>query len=167
MDWVTAVAGVVPALLTQAGNEWHKRKLKAEQEEALLREREALLREREALAEAQRKQEELLAMHSMQLVALNQQLAEAERKAKLHQDMNETFDKKAAEAWTLYQQAGIMAGNAQTMLLREMDQMVRKLNEYRGQKGEQPIRLRPELQEIVREFKGAHVHNGPPPQVKA
>lgn len=159
MDWVTAVAGVVPALLTQAGNEWHKRKLKAEQEEALLR-------EREALAEAQRKQEELLATHSMQLVALNQQLVEAERKAKLHQDMNEAFDRKAAEAWTLYQQAGIMAGNAQTMLLREMDQMVRKLNEYRTQKGEQPIRLRPELQEIVREFKGAHIHNEPP-QVKA
>lgn len=150
MDWITALVGAVPALLTQAGNEWHKRRLKARlEEEAKQRfaEQQALLVEKQ----------ELLAGREEHITKLNAALARESEQARVHREMNEKFDKKAEEAWTLYQQSGIQAGNAQSMLLREVESLVMAVNKYRIQAGEKPLRVNPQLKDIVSEFKGAHV----------
>jgi hypothetical protein len=76
----------------------------------------------------------------------------------VHIDNNEAFDKKAAEAWSLYQESSIQAGNAQAMLLRELELAVSKLNQYRIKEKLKPVEVNPQLREMVSDFKGSHVN---------
>ena len=135
MDWVTIAVGAIPALLTQAGNfGWAKRTAKKQEQ----------LRN------------ELLQKSNDQIQELQQKLKVESEQARVHRDMNEAFDKKAAEAWNLYHQTGIQAGNAQAMLFREIEKLVGALNEYRRKDNKEPIKVNPAVQEVVQEFKGVH-----------
>jgi len=93
---------------------------------------------------------------SKDLAKLVQENVELGRKEKMHREANEQFEEQSKQAWARYRAAGLMAGNAQSILLRELEAAVRHLNKYREDKGESPIEVNPSLQPMVAEFKREH-----------
>lgn len=81
------------------------------------------------------------------------------RLAETHMSMNEKFEQQSKDAWARYRLAGLQAGNAQEMMLRELTKAVTVLNQYRKKSGEEPIKVQPELVQLFNEFKGAHVES--------
>jgi len=80
------------------------------------------------------------------------------RSEKTHREMNEQFEAQRQEAWRRYHAAGSAAGNAQAMLLRQLEEAVRQLNQYRQKDGKKPIQVNPSLKGVVEEFKRDHVN---------
>lgn len=88
---------------------------------------------------------------------LRAELERVSRLEKTHREMNETFAQQSKQAWDRYHAAGLGAGNAQAMLLRQLEAAVRQLNEYRRKEGREPIQVNEGLRNIVQEFKRDHV----------
>jgi len=78
------------------------------------------------------------------------------RLARTHMEKNEMFEQQAKDAWARYHAAGLMAGNAQAWLLRELEGAVVELNRYRQKASEPPIEVDPKLAPMVAEFKRLH-----------
>lgn len=101
--------------------------------------------------------EEAIAVEKEYSSRLEESLKKVETLAETHIEANESFEKQRNDAWKRYQAAGILAGNAQAMLLTQLEASVRMLNEYRRKNGEIEIEVNPALKEIVAEFKKEHV----------
>lgn len=74
----------------------------------------------------------------------------------LHFDKNQSFEKQRTVIWELYRLSGLQAGNAQALLLAELQHSVVLLNRYREAAGEPPIQVRNDLKRLVDEFSQEH-----------
>lgn len=98
------------------------------------------------------------------MAEINEKLQRAEerseksaKEAKIHREMNEEFERERQQAWARYHAAAIAAGNAQAMLLRQLEEAVRQLNVYRKADDKEPIEVNTTLKGVVAEFKREHV----------
>lgn len=87
--------------------------------------------------------------------------AEAERDKykrlfELHLKKNEDFEKQRNAIWDLYRRSGLQAGNAQILLMRNLQVALRQVNNYRVKLGEPPVELDGSLQQLVQEFTEEH-----------
>lgn len=90
--------------------------------------------------------------------------ARYERLYKLHWEKNEAFERQRDEIWKMYQLEGLQAGNAQSMLFRELEKAVGLLNGYRQKEGKTPIVMNPSIRNSIEEFKrdhGSHPEQAP------
>ena len=74
----------------------------------------------------------------------------------LHLEKNQEFEKQRNRVWDIYRLAGLQAGTAQGMLMRELQLALRKLNVYKKKLGEEPEAVSRELQEVVDNFAEQH-----------
>lgn len=88
---------------------------------------------------------------------VQQELCRLQRLEQTHRNLNESFEQQSKEAWDRYHAAGLAAGNAQSMLLRQLERAVQELNGYRAQEGKESIQVNPALRDIVSDFKREHV----------
>lgn len=98
----------------------------------------------------------LMAEMKEKLQRAEERSKKAAQEAKTHREMNEEFERQRQQAWTRYHAAGIAAGNAQAMLLRQLEEAVRQLNVYRKADGKEPIEVNTALKGVVDEFKREH-----------
>lgn len=92
-----------------------------------------------------------------QVVDLNAEKERYQRLAETHIRLNETFEQQSKDAWNRYRVAGLAAGNAQAWLLRELNRVVRKLNQLEKEKQLLPTNIDANLAPLIEEFKQEHV----------
>jgi hypothetical protein len=92
----------------------------------------------------------------LQVKGFQKRTEEAERLLKVHMDANASFEQQRNDAWSRYHAAGISAGNAQAMLLRNLEGVVGELNKFRKRDKLPLVEVNPGLREIVSEFKREH-----------
>ena len=79
-----------------------------------------------------------------------------EAQLELHRGMNEKFEAQRTQVWQLYRTAGLQMGNAQGMLLSELQRLTRTLNVYRLKLGEDPVKVDSEILATVNRFREEH-----------
>jgi hypothetical protein len=86
-----------------------------------------------------------------------QELSKNTKKLEAALSANYNFEKSRNEAWDLYRRSSLAAGNAQSMLFREIQKLVSKVNRYRTKLGEDPIREPEDLETMISEFSEKHI----------
>lgn len=79
-----------------------------------------------------------------------------QRLLEAHMDANQKFEEQRNRIWDLYRQSGLQAGNAQSMLLRELQRAASELNVYREKEGKKPFRMNETLEQVVESFSEEH-----------
>ena len=100
--------------------------------------------------------QKVITAHEKLREALETDLEEARRQLKVHREQNEEFEKQRNYAWKLYRNAGLQAGNAQGMLMREIERLSLLLNASRKEQGKDPVAISTPLQAVVDEFRQEH-----------
>jgi hypothetical protein len=86
----------------------------------------------------------------------SENLAKIKHLCEVHMRQNEQFESQRNRAWEMYRDAGAKASAAQTMMLSEIDRLVRQVNKYRVEKGETELGVSPGLVQVVEQFKSEH-----------
>ena len=85
-----------------------------------------------------------------------EQLKQLRELVALHMDKNLEFERQRNQVWDMYRTAGVQAGNAQQLLMRELQEALRVLNHYRAKAGETPIEAPKMLHSVMEDFNKAH-----------
>lgn len=86
----------------------------------------------------------------------SEDLAKVRHLCEVHMEQNEHFEAQRNRAWEMYRDAGAKASAAQTLMLSEIDRLVRQVNKYRLEKGEKELGVSPGLVQAVEQFKSEH-----------
>ena len=73
--------------------------------------------------------------HAKLREALEAELEKSDGLLVVHRGQNEEFERQRTQVWQLYRTAGLQMGNAQAMLLSELQRLTLVLNAYREKLG--------------------------------
>lgn len=88
---------------------------------------------------------------------LAQELSKMTKKLEAALSANYNFEKSRDDAWDLYRRSSLAAGNAQSLLFREIQKLQQLVNKYRSKLGEEPLNSPQDLEELVAEFANEHI----------
>ena len=100
--------------------------------------------------------QKVITAHESLRGALETDLEEVARQLKIHREQNETFEMQRNTAWGLYRNSGLQAGNAQALMMREIERLTALLNASLKAQGKDPVESNRMLQELAAEFKTEH-----------
>ena len=106
--------------------------------------------ERDAALQTKRVTEE-------QSKVIAEELTKATRKLEAALSANYNFEKSRDEAWDLYRRSSLGAGNAQSMLFKEIQKLTHAVNKYRADKGQDPLQVPEDLQQMISDFSQEHI----------
>ena len=87
----------------------------------------------------------------------NESLDELSKEKVLNLQVNQDLQKQREDAWAMYHEQAILAGNAQSMLVNVLQRAIAEVNTYRKEKGKKLMSLDPRIKETVDTFKERHI----------